>query len=142
MPRKVVDPRYAKSKGYREAIAKIKARLKCPFCQENLGGFHKHPILREKSGWRLTRNTWPYENAKHHFLIIPRRHFETLGGLTVSDLKAVYRLAIWASRQFNIKGGAMPVRFGVTEYTGATICHLHYHLIQPKMGKAVQFPVG
>ena len=49
--------------------------------------------------------------------------------------------------QFGLKGWGKIARSGETSHTGATVQHLHYHLIQPKPGldgKAlpVNFPIG
>ena len=57
-----------------------------------------------------------------------------------------YILGTWAVQKFELKGGALAMRFGETTYTGASVCHIHAHLIVPKTekGKAltVEFPIG
>ena len=139
--KKVVNPKYAKSGEYKEVIEEIAAQGKCPFCPDNFR-YHKKPILKESNGWLITKNSWPYKNSRRHFIIVARRHMENLGELTAKDLETVKGLSDWAVKKFQIKGGALTIRFGGTDYTGATVCHLHFHLIVPKKSQTVNFPVG
>ncbi len=139
--KKVVNPKYAKSGEYQGVIEKIARSGQCPFCPDNFR-HHKHPILKKQGGWFVTKNSWPYANAKNHFVIISAAHKENLNELTPEDLKTVKSLADWMVKKFKIKGGALALRFGDTDYTGATVCHLHFHLIVPKKNRTVNFPVG
>lgn len=138
---KVVDPRYAKGDEYGEVIRTIEGKGSCPFCPENFT-YHKEPILREEGGWIITRNSWPYENAAHHFLVICREHKEGFNEITADDLNAIKALVNWAIEEFKLPGGGFALRFGDTTFTGATVCHLHGHLIVPEEGKHVSFPIG
>lgn len=139
--KKVVDPTNARDGEYKEVIAKIMAEGKCPFCPDNFN-YHKEPILRTEGIWFITKASWPYENVEHHFLIIGKVHNESLQQLSGRDMHAVLLLAQYVAHKFKIEGGALTLRFGNTEYTGATVCHLHFHLIVPKKGKTVNFPIG
>ena len=57
-------------------------------------------------------------------------------------------LANFAIKKYKIKGGALAMRFGDTNYTGASVAHLHFHIISPKINKktgrakTVNFPIG
>ena len=139
--KKVVDPRFAKDEEYRQTLLKIEAEGKCPFCPDNFK-YHKEPILLERDRWMITRASWPYNNHQHHFLIIGREHKEHISQLNISDWVAVNELANWAVEEFELKGGALALRFGNSEYTGATVTHLHFHFIVPQLGKVVNFPIG
>jgi len=143
--RKVVDTRYAKSKGYKKILDEIKNEGVCPFCPENFK-WHTNPILKEYGGWLITKNFRPYKNSQFHFLIVKKTHKEQLVDLKSGDWKAINNLAVWAIEKYNIKGGALAMRFGNTGYTGATVCHIHAHLIVPKVVKGktmpVEFPIG
>lgn len=147
MPKQVVDPTYAKFKEYRQVIETIADKGKCPFCPENFK-YHKNPILKEEPNWFVTKNSWPYKHCQYHFLILCRQHKENFSQLTVSDLKQVQQLVNWTIAKFKIKGGGLTFRFGETKYTGATVCHLHFHLIVPQLDKkkqraqTVTFPIG
>ena len=145
--KKVVNKRYAKGKkDYENVINTIDKKGKCPFCKNNLI-YHKNPILKKYKGWLLTKNSWPYKNTNHHLIIISDKHKEEFSQLTLNDFRAVRILVNWAIKKFNIEGGGIALRFGNTDYTGATVCHLHFHLITPKINKqklpkTVTFPIG
>jgi ATP adenylyltransferase len=145
--KKVVDIKYAKSNEYKRVIKTIADSEKCPFCKENFK-YHKNPILKTHKSWFITENSWPYKNTKHHFIIICEDHKEKLEDLTASDFSSTHELMKWAIKKYNLKGGGLTLRFGETTWTGATVCHLHFHLIIPeidqntKRAKTVQFPIG
>lgn len=141
-----VDPRNARAEGYKKIMSEITADGSCPLCPPMK--WHPNPILQEhdKGKWIITANSHPYEHATHHLLIIPRRHIELLLGLSARDIKSIFALANWATKEFNIKGGGLTMRFGETLYTGATIKHIHAHLIVPTVEgnqvSPVYFPIG
>ncbi len=144
--KKVVDLKYAKSKEYKKTLEAIEETAKCPFCKENFK-YHKKKILRKEKSWFITESSWPYKNSKFHFLIISKKHKEEFSDLKTSDFKIVSNLANWAIKKYKIKGGALSLRFGNTKYTGASVCHLHFHFIVPeldksKKAKTVNFPIG
>lgn len=139
-----IDPQYAAGE-YRGALEKALTTENCPLCTLKI---HTKPILKEVWGWFITESTWPYEHTRHHFLIISKNHRENFTELGLFDFQAIHALAKWALSAYNIPGGALTLRFGTTRFTGATICHLHFHLIVPELdpatgrAKTVIFPIG
>jgi ATP adenylyltransferase len=143
---KVVNTRFAKSAEYKAVLNTIAGTKLCPFCPDNFR-YHKNPILKQSAGWLLTESSWPYKNAKKHFLIISLKHKEKLSQLSASDMSAILNLGTWAVKKFKLKGGALAMRFGDTNYTGASVSHIHAHLIHPNLNKkgvaeTVNFPIG
>ena len=147
MKKIVVNKRFAKGKGeYEKVINTIESKGKCPFCQDNFK-YHKKPILKKIGAWFITENNWSYKNSKYHFLIINIKHKELFEELTKKDWESVRILTNWVIKKYKIKGGAIALRFGDTNYTGATVCHIHAHIIYPEVNKknqskTVNFPVG
>ena len=144
--RKVVDPTCAKGRGdYERVINTIEQTGQCPFCPENFK-YHKKNVLRKEGNWLITPNSWPYPNAKYHFIIIGIKHKEQFKEVTPTDFYSVSKLVNWAIKKYKIPGGGLTMRFGKTQYTGATVCHIHFHLISPirKKGKTnpVFFAIG
>ena len=144
--KKVVDKTYAKSKEYKETLEAIEKTAKCPFCKENFK-YHKKKILKKESKWFITESSWPYKNSKFHFLIISKEHKENFIDLKQTDFATVSKLTNWAIKKYKIKGGALSLRFGDTKYTGASVCHLHFHFIVPELDKSKRskkfnFPIG
>ncbi|MDO8601070.1 MAG: HIT domain-containing protein [bacterium] len=162
MKKKFVNVHYAKSKEYKRVIETIASTGKCPFCKEDfkypskakgkkeihLFAYHEKPVFKQKNGWFLTENSWPYKNSRRHLIIIGDKHKENFSDLTKKDLEAVGFLVNWAIKEYKIKGGALAMRFGNTDYTGASVAHLHFHIISPKINKktgraiTVNFPIG
>jgi diadenosine tetraphosphate (Ap4A) HIT family hydrolase len=142
-----VDKQNAHSKDYRKTIKAISLTNKCPFCRENFR-YHKHPILKQINGWFITKSSWPYKNTRFHFLILNHLHRTDLNDLNINDYLAISRLTSWTVKKFKIRGGGFAFRFGDTKLTGATVSHIHAHLIVPKINPktrrafVVNFPIG
>jgi diadenosine tetraphosphate (Ap4A) HIT family hydrolase len=147
MKKSFVDVKNARKGEYKKVIEEIAKTGKCPFCKENFK-YHKKPIYNTRKGWFLTNNTWPYKNAKHHLIILGNEHKEYFSELTKSDFESVSFLVNWAIKKWDIKGGGLAMRFGDTNLTGASVSHIHFHIISPevnkktKRGKTVIFPIG
>ncbi|KKU91614.1 MAG: hypothetical protein UY23_C0001G0220 [Candidatus Jorgensenbacteria bacterium GW2011_GWA1_48_11] len=143
--KKLVNSRFAKSGHYQRIINEIKQVGVCPFCPETFK-WHTKPILLRSRDWLITENFNPYKNTRYHFLIISRVHKEGFHNLVRSDWFQISKLVRWAIRKYKIRGGGLTMRFGDSDYTGATVTHLHLHLMVPKLkrGKAltVEFPIG
>ena len=110
----------------------------CPFCEEHLAKHHKHPILHKTEYWLLTHNAWPYGGSVFHLLFIARPHLEAIEAMPsemVVDLHKLYQKVIAENA---IMGGTLMIRSGNTAITGASVNHLHAHLIvgSPRTEKA------
>lgn len=147
MKKKFVNLSNARPGEYKSIIEKIAKTGKCPFCPENFK-YHKKPILKRRENWFITEGSWPYKNAKVHLIILGLNHRENLLELKKRDVEAILYLIHFGIKKYKIKGGALAVRFGNTNYTGASVAHLHFHLISPEINKktkrarAVDFPIG
>lgn len=145
-PDRFVDQRYAKSKRYAQDLAEINRAGVCPFCPGKIQ-WHPKPILERDGGWFITENAHPYPNSERHYLIIGDEHKEELDELTATDLSSILALAKTVTCN-RAKGGALALRFGSTSHTGATVKHLHAHIIIPQTDPETQqalpvvFPIG
>ena len=132
MKKKAVDVGNAnivKRDGYTETLEEIAAGGFCPFCKEHLFKHHRRPILYESKYWLVTNNSWPYDGSQLHLLFIAQRHVEKIEDLSVaewSDIKNLYKKIV---REYEIKGATFFIRSDDVEITGATVNHLHAHLI-------------
>lgn len=114
---------------YADVIANIAEKKICPFCPEHITTIHKNPI-EEHSAWLVTDNMYPYRPTKQHVLIVHRQHIEGMDQVS-SDAWAELRVIIKAeTAKRGIVGGSFFLRFGETKFTGASVTHLHAHLIQ------------
>ena len=147
MKREFVNINNARRGEYKKVIEKIAKTGKCPFCKENFK-YHKKPIFKRRGDWFLTKVSWPYKNTRCHLMILGKKHRENFSELKKEDLEAIFYLARFAIKKYKIKGGALAARFGDSNLTGASVSHLHFHLISPeinkktKRAKTVNFPIG
>lgn len=118
----------------------------CPFCEEHLLKHHLKPILFKSRYWLVTENSWPYKGSRFHFLFIARSHIEKTENLSLLmwvELQRLYRALI---KEKKIGGATLMIRSGATEITGASVNHLHAHLIvgglRTKNAKPIKAPVG
>lgn len=130
-------------------MKKIKDEGFCPFCRGNLDKSELEPTLKIGKYWSLRKNRWPYENTRVHLLIIHNKHAEKLGDISSEAWAELLGLIQWAEKKFKLKSGAFGMRFGNPLRNGATVDHLHCHIIaadvtnrdDPKY-KPVRFRVG
>jgi ATP adenylyltransferase len=114
---------------YAEALAKIAAGGVCPFCEAHLPTHHKKPVLFRNAHWLVTENAWPYDGTRHQFLIIHRDHIESAEELPPaawSALGSAYRRLV---KDYRLVGATLLFRTGKTDFTGASVAHLHAQLI-------------
>lgn len=117
--------RTAEQKAIMEQIVKDGV---CPFCIKHLRKYHSQPILKEGVYWILTENAFPYEDTRVHLMFIYKRHLTRLP-TRAEPLQELTRFIAWAEKKYSIRGGSLLCRFGETKYNGASVDHLHLHLI-------------
>lgn len=115
----------------KKVMAKIIALGKLPFLQKNITRFHPHPIEREGKYWYVTKNAWPYAHTKHHYLIIAQEYWTSLEQIKPQAMSELMQHACYLRTKCHAPGGALALRFGNSNYSGATIDHLHWQFIVP-----------
>lgn len=136
---------------YEKLLFEAESRRECPFCPGSLFD-HNCRILGQTSNWLLVPNNFAYQNSAVHLLIIPRRHITEIGDISPNDWQEVQAIIHEVTTQQDSAsnfGGGLVLRFGSN--SGATLCHLHFHLIAPEtdrktgrsiIEKHVSFPIG
>lgn len=114
---------------YGVVIAEISKHGVCPFCPEHLRKYHK-PAVEERVHWLMTDNMYPYKPSKHHRLIIHKGHISHIGELSAGAWAELLTILKEEAERLGITGGTVIMRFGDTKYTGASVTHLHAHLVQ------------
>lgn len=114
-----------------EAMKRIENRKQCPFCPENLLKEHSQPILWEGNYWLLTKNQWPYAQACSHLLAIYKEHAEKLSDISPDAGKELFEMFRWVEKTFDIVSGGVAFRFGDIRFNGATVSHIHVHILEP-----------
>jgi diadenosine tetraphosphate (Ap4A) HIT family hydrolase len=127
-----VDVRNASTRArgdYARALAEIESAGVCPFCEAHLPQHHRKPILFRNPHWLVTENAWPYDGVRHQLLLIATEHLERAEDLPPEawdSLGGAYRRLV---REYRIEGAALLLRTGLTEFTGASVAHLHAQVI-------------
>lgn len=124
-----VDTRNAETgsarKKYEQIIKGIAGDGVCPFCSEYLTTYHKKPRA-ERTHWWVTDNMYPYHPVRHHFLFIHKAHIEHIAEISDDAWRELRELI----KEKKVAGGSLVLRFGDTRFTGASVAHLHAHLVQ------------
>ena len=113
-----------------------------PFDWNTLEQYHKRPILKKTQFWLVTENQWPYKDSRTHLLFIYKDNVDSVKELPGEAFKDLLELVQEFSEKYNIPGGALGMRFGNTQYSGATVNHLHAQLISPQEGAQCTFWIG
>jgi diadenosine tetraphosphate (Ap4A) HIT family hydrolase len=132
---KFVNLNNARYDEQRQVMQNIEKNQECPFCPENLSKYHKKEIVKRGKFWVLTYNQWPYKYTDIHLLAIATYHAEKLSELKEGAFDELQELMVWAERKYNIVTGGFAMRFGDVSSNGATVDHLHAHLIVPSKDK-------
>lgn len=113
-----------------EVMEQIRKDGVCPFCIEHFRKYHPKPILRETDWWVVTENMSPYEGARVHYIFVYKPvHITRPNELSAEALTDLFALLDWATEDNNVAGGTFLMRFGDTAYNGASVDHLHAHLV-------------
>lgn len=104
----------------------------CLFCREHIEKEHREPILRETNNWIITRNDYPYEGTKYHFLLVYKKHVDSIEKISSGGAADFFDNIKWIKKKYKVSGASLLMRFGNNEYTGATITHLHAHVVVGK----------
>jgi len=125
-----IDPRNTREDSQRKVFEEIIKDGVCPFCRNHLSKYHK-PQIHERVYWLVTENQWPYKGAKKHTLIILRRHEEDISSLKYNEWLELLSILKEVSKEEGVSGGAIGMRFGDTLSSGATVNHIHAHIVVP-----------
>ncbi len=127
--KKHVNLAHARVDYQKKVMKKIQGDDKCPFCLEHLMQYHTEPILLETEYWVLTKNFAPYKGTKHHYLLITKKHCVGFWELPDEAKIDLFNILDQVRQQDAMKGGTLVMRWGDTEYTGASVVHLHAQLV-------------
>lgn len=116
-------------KKYRGVIQQIINDGVCPFCPQHFLKYHTEKILRRGKHWLVTFNMNPYVGSRLHFIFVLHKHVEKLEKLKPAEWEELLRHFQWVVKKYRLQGGTAFMRFGDTDFTGASVSHLHAQLI-------------
>ena len=100
----------------------------CIFCPESLSEIKKEIIFTTRN-WIVKHNGYPYKSTKLHVLIVPKKHVATISELPKETQAEFLPLVSRCEKQFNLKSYGLAARSGDMRYNGASVEHLHFHLV-------------
>jgi len=124
-----VNLAHARAKHQRETMERIIRDGVCPFCRENFEKYHTKPILHETDHWVLTDNFAPYEGAKVHLLLVAKQHCTLPGELAQEAWLDLQSMLEYIRRTYEMPGATVVMRWGDTNFTAASVAHLHAQLV-------------
>ncbi len=101
----------------------------CSFCPQYLPRFHTGGIVTQNTNWQVVNNGWPYKGTSIHLLVIPKRHLTDLTQISQIewlDLGSIIKKLV---TDHSLTGYSLFCRSGNMKQTGATVAHLHFHLL-------------
>jgi diadenosine tetraphosphate (Ap4A) HIT family hydrolase len=77
----------------------------------------------------VKKNDFPYEGSVLHLLIVPKRHVTSVEDFLPEEFLELQDMIRWINITFNVQGASFFLRYGDTSFTGATLSHLHFHVV-------------
>lgn len=110
----------------------------CIFCKKHLEKYSKVPIIKDGKYWVIRKNDYPYEGSKIHLLLVYKKHIDSIEKISKEAMLEFFDYIKWVNKKFKIPGATILMRSNDSKYTGATITHLHTHIISgyPKNKKS------
>jgi len=127
-----IDTSKARSAEQYEQFRRIEIEGECPFCPDAVqdASPDEMNVVGHEPGWTVINNMIPYENSEVHFVLIPDRHICAPSELTQDEWIQLHDVLQKYTSDLNFGGIAM--RFGDFTQTGASVAHLHVHIIKPE----------
>jgi ATP adenylyltransferase len=145
---KLFNFRHARTPAQRAKMIELTKMGACPFCPKYLKQYHDNSIEKTGKYWVVTKNDYPYEGTTHHYLLIYRQHIEHIKDVSKAGFAELSDHIKWLTKKHNLPAGGLAVRFGDSDYTGASISHLHAQLLighkvnSKNKKKILNFPIG
>ena len=113
----------------------------CLFCPDGLARHARQRILLQTRHWSVTPNEFPYRGASLHLLLVPDQHAADLLDLSEEVRQDFWEALTAVAREHELSHYGLGVRNGDCRYTGATIRHVHAHVLVGDDGDADAPPV-
>jgi len=87
------------------------------------------PVVQRLPLWTVISNRFPYRGTKLHLLLVPDEHVADLIDLSAAAQAGFFTALAWARSEYGLSFYSLAARNGDPRFTGATIGHLHVHLL-------------
>lgn len=110
-------------------MRRLEAAGICLFCPETLREHPSQQVILETRHWSVTPNEFPYKGTKLHLLVVPHRHVNDMLDLDDEALADFWTALREVRARFGLGHYGLGVRNGNCSFTGATIAHVHAHVL-------------
>lgn len=138
---KYIYPPNARHQEQLDIMLRMEAEDRDPMALENIDQENQR-ILFQTEYWHVSENRYPRPGSETSFLIValgPVYEIEEISPEMWLDLQQIWQKLV---REYKITGGGICMRFGDPVKSGASLTRLHVHVIMPKDGEKVRFPIG
>jgi ATP adenylyltransferase len=91
--------------------------------------------------WTVSPNDFPYPGARLHLLLVPRQHVRDVLDLDAEARAGFWTALGWVRERYDLTYYGLGMRNGDCQYTGATVRHVHAHVLVGDPGVARATPV-
>jgi diadenosine tetraphosphate (Ap4A) HIT family hydrolase len=110
-------------------MRRLEAAGICIFCPEHLAADPDQRVVHRTAHWTVTPNEFPYPGTRLHLLLVPHRHVTDVLDLPPEAQADLFAALGWVRDAHGLAGYGLGVRCGDPASTGATIAHVHLHVI-------------
>lgn len=107
----------------------LEARGVCLFCPDALRQHERQQVLFASRHWTVTPNEFPYAGTALHLLLVPHEHVGDLLDLPGEAQQDFWAVLGMVRERYRLRYYGLGVRNGDCRYTGATIGHVHAHVL-------------
>jgi diadenosine tetraphosphate (Ap4A) HIT family hydrolase len=110
-------------------MQRLEAAGVCLFCPGGLAAQNRQEVLLRTRHWSVTPNAFPYAGTKLHLLLVPDQHAGDLLDLDPEVQADFWTVLGQVRERHGLDYYGLGVRNGDCRYTGATIVHVHAHVL-------------
>lgn len=113
-----------------EDMLRLEEAGTCIFCPEELAKDPHQRIVHRTPLWTVTPNEFPYRGTRLHLLLVPNEHVTDMLDLSAEAKVDLWAALAWIRAEYGLAFYSLLARNGACEFTGATVRHVHLHLVQ------------
>ena len=136
---KLYYPGNSRSEEQLALMLELEAAGVCIFCPEHLANYR--PVVHKTALWTVTTNRFPYRGTQLHYLLLPDEHVDDLVDLSPDSQADFWTALRWARDEHGLTHYGLASRNGDCAFTGATIRHVHVHLVQGDVENPEHTPI-
>jgi ATP adenylyltransferase len=119
----------ARHSDQRDKIVRLEETAMCMFCPEHWNQPDGAVVYWENETWALASNDFPYSGTELHLLLLPREHATMLTELSPASRLGFFEALDYVQEAYGLSYYGLASRNGDMRYSGATIAHLHVHIV-------------